>query len=133
MGLFGLQDLIQTKLMGYKHGKSWERDSWALWRSVVVAILALVTCRTAQAQVPQTGEAIDERAALMLDATQYAAASGQSSDAAFRVLTVQQASVALTDALQLEFADRLAGLSVGHTPFHVDLLLTGDAPWPIGP
>jgi hypothetical protein len=128
MGLFGLQDLIQTKLMGYKHRKSWGRDSWALWQVLAIAMLAWVAGQAAQAQVPVAVDAIDDRAALMLDATQYAAASGQSPDTAFRALTVQQASVALTDALQVEFADRLAGLSVGHAPFHVDLLLTGDAP-----
>ncbi|NNG51043.1 hypothetical protein HKX05_06580 [Sphingomonas sanguinis] len=72
--------------------------------------------------------ALDDSAALALDAATYAAVSGQSPTTALRALQVQQASVALTDALEVEFADRIAGLSVGHAPFHVDVLLTGDSP-----
>ncbi|WP_343525948.1 hypothetical protein [Sphingomonas sp.] len=66
--------------------------------------------------------------ALALDATQYAALSGMSPAEALRELQVQEASVSVTDALAREFADRLAGISVGHAPFHIDILLTGDAP-----
>ncbi len=72
--------------------------------------------------------ALDDPAALALDAATYAAVSGQSPETALRALQVQRASIALTDALEVEFADRMAGLSVGHAPFHVDVLLTGDSP-----
>ncbi|MDZ7280689.1 S1 family peptidase [Sphingomonas sanguinis] len=78
--------------------------------------------------VAQGGLPLDGRAALELDAAEYAALSGQTQTAAARELAVQEASVPLTDALKAEFADRLAGLSVGHAPFHIDLLLIGDEP-----
>jgi hypothetical protein len=71
---------------------------------------------------------LDGNAALALDAAEYATLSGQAPMAAARELAVQEASVPLTDALKAEFADRLAGLSVGHAPFHIDILLTGDVP-----
>ena len=65
---------------------------------------------------------------LALDAARYAALSGMSPDQALRALQVQEASVPVTDALAREFAGRLAGLSIGHAPFHIDILLTGEAP-----
>lgn len=71
---------------------------------------------------------LDGNAALAQDAAEYATLSGQAPMAAARELAVQEASVPLTDALKAEFADRLAGLSVGHAPFHIDILLTGDVP-----
>ncbi|GAL99401.1 hypothetical protein [Sphingomonas parapaucimobilis] len=71
---------------------------------------------------------LDGNAALALDAAEYATLSGQAPMAVARELAVQEASVPLTDALKAEFADRLAGLSVGHAPFHIDILLTGDVP-----
>ncbi|MFN3775406.1 hypothetical protein [Sphingomonas parapaucimobilis] len=71
---------------------------------------------------------LEGNAALALDAAEYATLSGQAPMAAARELAVQEASVPLTDALKAEFADRLAGLSVGHAPFHIDILLTGDVP-----
>ncbi|WP_375242959.1 hypothetical protein [Sphingomonas parapaucimobilis] len=71
---------------------------------------------------------LDGNAALALDAAEYATLSGQAPMAAARELAVQEASVPLTDALKAEFADRLAGLPVGHAPFHIDILLTGDVP-----
>lgn len=127
MALFGLEDVIHIKMMGYRLRKSWGRDSWAFWVGLCGLILSSVLGAVAQAQVVPA-DALDDPAALALDAAQYAATSGQSPATALRALQVQQASVALTDALEVEFADRMAGLSVGHAPFHVDVLLTGDAP-----
>ncbi|WP_241488424.1 S1 family peptidase [Sphingomonas sanguinis] len=114
-------------MMGYNQPKSWGLDSWA-WASGIVALfLAFALGGTAQAQVVPA-VALDDPAALALDAATYAAVSGQSPETALRALQVQRASIALTDALEVEFADRIAGLSVGHAPFHVDVLLTGDSP-----
>ncbi|WP_294235402.1 hypothetical protein [uncultured Sphingomonas sp.] len=75
-----------------------------------------------------TAQGLDGTAALALDADRYATTSGLTPQAVLHELTVQQASIAVTDALESEFADRIAGLSVGHAPFHIDVLLTGDAP-----
>ena len=58
---------------------------------------------------------------------QYAAQFGVTPDEAARRLRLQQASVAATDAIGREFADRLAGISVEHSPeYRIVVLLTGN-------
>ncbi|GAN13053.1 MULTISPECIES: hypothetical protein [Sphingomonas] len=76
----------------------------------------------------QDSAPLDAQAALALDAASYATVSGLSPGQALRELEIQEASVPVTDALKTEFAGRLAGLSVGHAPFRIDILLTGDGP-----
>lgn len=119
---------MPTLTIGYKSFKSFRRYSGAL-RVVTASVLGvlLFMSQNASAQVTAV-DGIDEQAALALDAREYASISGRTPEDALSALRVQQESVALTDGLKAEFADRLAGLSVGHWPFHVDLLLTGDAP-----
>lgn len=69
--------------------------------------------------------------ALADDAEQYAAQFGVSLDEALRRLKAQQSSVAATDAIAREFADRLAGISIEHQPdYRIIVLLTGDVPVP---
>jgi len=64
--------------------------------------------------------------ALAEDATQYAAHFRVDSGEALRRLKAQQASVAATDAIAREFADRLAGIAIEHAPeFRIVVLLTG--------
>lgn len=109
-------------MMGYKPCSSWARNSWA-FRLVAPGLIAVATPAAGQVEPP-----LDGRAALALDAATYAASSGLSPAQAQRELEIQEASVPVTDALKVEFASRLAGLSVGHAPFHIDILLTGDAP-----
>lgn len=63
------------------------------------------------------------------DAAQYAARYGVPYDEAGRRLRAQQASVAATDAIAREFADRLAGVSIAHSPeYRIVVLLTGVEP-----
>jgi streptogrisin C len=60
---------------------------------------------------------------------QYAARFGVSPDEALRRLRIQQASVAGTDAIRSEFAARLAGISIEHSPeYRIIVLLTGSDP-----
>ncbi|MEA3059582.1 MAG: hypothetical protein QOE50_994 [Sphingomonadales bacterium] len=67
--------------------------------------------------------------ALTEDAIQYAAAFGVTADEAVRRVKVQQASVAATDGIAREFADRLAGISLEHAPaYRILVLLTGNQP-----
>jgi hypothetical protein len=67
--------------------------------------------------------------ALAQDAAEYAAHNALSPEEGLRRLRAQQGSVAATDALRLEFAARLAGLSIQHHPdYRIVVLLTGDAP-----
>ena len=67
--------------------------------------------------------------ALADDAAQYAAQFGVPADEALRRLKAQQASVAATDAIAREFADRLAGISIEHAPdYRIVVLLTGNEP-----
>jgi hypothetical protein len=84
----------------------------------------LVLASAASAQKAQTrAEAIGD------DALQYAARFGVPVDEAARRLRVQQASVAGTDAIAREFADRLAGISIDHAPqYQIVVLLAGSNP-----
>ncbi len=67
--------------------------------------------------------------ALTEDAVQYAARYGVTPDEALRRLRLQQASVAETDLIRSEFASRLAGISIEHTPqYRIVVLLTGNEP-----
>lgn len=86
--------------------------------------LLLVICGTASADPVQTqGEALAE------DAVQYAAQFGTSTEEALRRLKAQQESVAATDAISREFAERLAGISIQHSPdYRILVLLTGAQP-----
>ena len=67
--------------------------------------------------------------ALAQDGAEYARLYGLPLNQAMRELQAQQDSVAATDALQQEFRDRLAGISIAHEGgFRIVVLLTGDAP-----
>ena len=101
---------------------------WSAARSWVIlcsfaAAAALIT-GTAVAQPVQSGaEAIAD------DAAQYAGQFGVPIDEAVRRLKAQQASVTATDAIAREFASRLAGISIDHSPeYRIVVLLTGDTP-----
>jgi streptogrisin C len=103
---------------------------WSAARSWVIvwsfaAGAALIT-GSAAAQPVQT-----QAQALTDDAIQYAAAFAVSPDEALRRLKAQQASVAATDAIAREFAGRLAGISIDHSPeYRIVVLLTGNEPVP---
>jgi hypothetical protein len=67
--------------------------------------------------------------ALSDDAAQYAAHYRVPMREAVRRLAAQQASVKATDTIAREFASRLAGISIEHSPeFRITVLLTGDEP-----
>jgi len=69
--------------------------------------------------------------ALAQDGAEYARRYGVPLDQAMRELQAQQDSVAATDALGLEFRDRLAGLFIARDGgLHVVVLLTGEEPVP---
>ena len=64
--------------------------------------------------------------ALFDDATQYAAQHGVGIDEALRRLRAQQESVKATDVIAKEFASRLAGISIEHSPeYRIVVLLAG--------
>jgi len=91
-------------------------------RSFAVA-LALITTSAAAQPVETRREALAE------DAVLYAGQFGVPPDEALRRLTAQQASVAATDAIPDDFADRLAGMSIDNGPdYRIVVLLTGSAP-----
>ena len=92
----------------------------------VLALMLLSMEAIASAQPVETpAEALRE------DAEQYAAQFGVSPDEALRQLKAQQDSIADTDAIAREFADRLAGISIEHSPeFRIVVLLTGKEPVP---
>jgi len=90
----------------------------------MLALLLLAFAPVAGAQPVQT-----QAEALGDDAFQYAAAFGVPANEALRRLKAQQESVAATDAITQEFAGRLAGISIEHSPnFRIIVLLTGTAP-----
>jgi streptogrisin C len=83
--------------------------------------LLLLIGTAAAAQPVQT-----QAEALADDAEQYTAQFGVTADEALRRLKAQQESVAVTDAIAREFADRLAGISIEHSPeYRIVVLLTG--------
>ena len=90
----------------------------------LLPFLLLMMAAALPAQPVQTA---DE--ALADDAVQYAAQFGVTPDEALRRLRAQQASVAATNAIRNDFADRLAGISIEHLPeYRILVLLTGNAP-----
>jgi hypothetical protein len=114
------------------------------WRAAIVAIWALAAGASAVAQAPpmsRAAPAVPDKAiaapphvqtpveALAQDGADDARRSGVPLDQAMRALQAQQDSVAATDALQQEFRDRLAGISLAHDGgLRIIVLLTGDEP-----
>jgi hypothetical protein len=93
----------------------------------LIALLLLACAATAPAQSVQTQAVQTQAEALAEDAAQYAAQFQVSPAEALRRLKAQQDSVAATDSIAREFADRLAGISIEHSPtFRIVVLLTGD-------
>jgi streptogrisin C len=90
----------------------------------LLGCLLLVYAPAAAAQLVQS-----QPQALVEDASQYAAQFGVAPAEALRRLKAQQASVPATDAIAREFADRLAGISIEHSPdYRIVVLLTGSEP-----
>lgn len=90
----------------------------------IVALLLLAFATAANAEAPET-----RAQALAQDAAQYATQFGVPQDEAARRLKAQEESVAETDAIAREFADRLAGISIEHMPeYRIVVLLTGNEP-----
>jgi hypothetical protein len=90
----------------------------------LLALLLMLYAAAAAAQTVQT-----HREALAEDAEQYAAQFRVTPDEALRRLKAQQASVAVTEAMEGEFADRLAGIAIEHSPdYRIVVLLTGTTP-----
>jgi hypothetical protein len=92
-----------------------------LWSFAAAA--ALIT-GSARAQPVET-----RAQALAEDAIQYAGQFRVTPEEALRRLKAQQDSVAATDAIAREFADRLAGIAIEHAPeYRIVVLLTGSEP-----
>lgn len=92
-------------------------------RLLAIGLIGLATVAAAAPPV-QT-----RAAALGQDAAAYARLEGVGEAEAGRRLNAQQASVAATDALAAEFADRLAGISIEHRPaYRIIVHLAGPDP-----
>ena len=88
-------------------------------------LVAALFATTAHAQV-ETPDA-----ALARDAATWATVAGLPVDEARRQLVAQAESIAVTDALAIEFAGRLAGIAIEHRPrYLIRVLLTGGEPVP---
>ncbi|NTS63546.1 hypothetical protein HRV97_00045 [Sphingomonas sp. HHU CXW] len=69
--------------------------------------------------------------AIAQDAGEYARAYDVTLAEARARLLAQEETVAVTDAIAIELADRLAGIAIEHRPaYRIVVLLTGDAPVP---
>jgi streptogrisin C len=87
-------------------------------------LLLLWFAAAAYAQAPEA-----PRAAIAQDAAHYAAQFGVGEEEAVRRLKAQQETVPATDSIQREFAARLAGVSIEHSPeYRIVVLLTGSEP-----
>ena len=93
----------------------------AIWLAVLAAVLVGAPAAAQEVQTPD--------AALAQDAAEYARAFGTSPAESVQRLRVQEASVAVTDRIARERADRLAGIAIEHWPdFRIVVRLTGDDP-----
>lgn len=90
----------------------------------IFALLLLAFAGTAAAQAVETRDK-----AIAEDAIQYASQFQVTPEEAVHRLKAQQDSVAATDAIAIEFSDRLAGISIEHRPnYRIMVLLTGSQP-----
>lgn len=90
----------------------------------ILALLLFAAPAAVTAQAPLSGNE-----ALARDAGEYAAQLRVPPAEALRRLKAQQQSVAATDAIAAEFASRLAGIAIEHSPqFRIVVLLTGEEP-----
>lgn len=95
-----------------------------MWRLLALLLSVFPLAATAQ-PVQSANQALGE------DAVQYAGQFGVTPAEALRRLKAQQDSVAATDAIAREFAERLAGISIEHRPeYRIVVLLTGVEPVP---
>ena len=92
--------------------------------------LLLLLCVLVPGAAAAAGPAVQGASeALAADAVDYARAQGVSQDEALRRLRLQLASVAVSDQLRSDYADRLAGLFIEHRPdWRLVVLLTGEQP-----
>lgn len=89
-------------------------------------LLAALAPRTATAQRIET-----PAEALTRDATQYAKLFGVPQTDAERRLRALELSVPYTDAIEAQYRDRIAGISIVHTPqLRIEIYLTGSDPVP---
>lgn len=96
----------------------------AIWLAAAATMLATSASARAQEPAIQSSEA-----ALAQDAAEYARMFGTTPEEAARRLRAQEASVAVTDRIAAEQAERLAGISVEHWPeFRILVRLTGSDP-----
>ncbi|HEX3422424.1 MAG TPA: hypothetical protein VHS33_03355 [Sphingomicrobium sp.] len=90
----------------------------------ILALLLLFLARAALAEPVETREQ-----ALSEDSIQYAAQFRVTPQEALRRLKAQEESVAATNSIASEFAERLAGISIEHSPdYRIIVLLTGSEP-----
>ncbi|HEX8213961.1 MAG TPA: hypothetical protein VF582_00650 [Allosphingosinicella sp.] len=95
---------------------------------LISAAASALLAGTAGAQAPRVQTAGE---ALAQDAGEYARQNRVSLEEAMRRLRAQEESVAATDAIRNVYANRLAGVSIEHSPdYRIVVLLTGSAPVP---
>lgn len=98
---------------------------------MMASLLMLGATGVAVAQVEAEGRVQTPFEALAQDAGEYARAKGVSLEEAMRRLRAQEESVATTDRLRETHKDRLAGISIEHSPdYRIVVLLTGSDPVP---
>jgi streptogrisin C len=98
---------------------------------VRLAILAMagLFAASAVAQTAPQDYILTPTQAVTQDASIYAQQYAVSLAEASRRLRVQEASIPATDRIAAEFEQRLAGISIEHSPeYRIVVLLTGDAP-----
>ena len=93
--------------------------------------LALLALASAGPALAQAGRMQSPAEAHTFDAAEYSVQIGVDEDEALRRLRAQEESVGETDRIRSEFADRLAGISIEHSPqYRILVLLTGQEPVP---
>ncbi len=102
-----------------------------LFRSIGVAIVAGASVSVAAQPLaaPASPRVQTQVEAFAADADAYAARYGILRSQAMQRLLAQEGSASATDALAAQYRDRLAGISIEHSPqFRIVVLLTGSEP-----
>ena len=96
------------------------------WVRMAVGVGLALGPAAANAQAPRVQTPAE---ALRQDAAEYARAVGVRLEEAMRRLRAQEESVAATDGIRATYRDRLAGISIEHSPvYRIVVLLTGEEP-----
>lgn len=114
---------IRCDVMAHRHHVMTRKTRFGLTYLAAVVTLAFAGTPAAAQTVVTPAQALAQ------DAAEYARTRGISSDAALNDLSIQEATVGVTDWIAGRYRDRLTGIAIDRDPvFRITVLLRGDDP-----